>query len=113
MSEQTLIIDGQTLVLDRHGYLDDPLRWTPAFARTLAEQDGIELGERHWQVIEWVREYYFEFDESPPVRLLTRAMAAQKGERAASSRELYRLFPEGPAKQACRYAGLPKPVSCI
>jgi tRNA 2-thiouridine synthesizing protein E len=109
----TVEIDGQTLALDNKGYLLDPSEWTPAFADRLANTDGLELTARHWEVIEWVREYFFEYDESPPVRLLTRAMAAQRGDAAPSSRELYRLFPEGPAKQACRYAGLPKPVSCI
>jgi len=103
----------QSYPLDRHGYLADGSLWTPEFARELADRDGIELTPEHWQVIELVREYYFDYDMAPPMRLLTRALAVKLGQERASSRSLYRLFPEGPAKQACRYAGLPKPVSCI
>jgi len=107
------VIAGRTYPLDAHGYLADVQRWTRDFALGLAREDGLELTPQHWQVIELVREYFFEYDMAPPMRLLTRAIAVKLGQNHASSRSLYRLFPEGPAKQACRYAGLPKPVSCI
>jgi len=98
---------------DERGYLRDWRAWTPAIAEALARADGVELGEDHWAVIGILREYYAEYEVAPPIRVLVRLVAERLGGSAASSRTLYRLFPEGPAKQACRYAGLPRPVSCL
>jgi len=79
----------------------------------MAEDDGMVLTEAHGEIIRFVQEYWDEYDMAPPMRLLVKAVAARLGDDKGNSRYLYRLFPEGPAKQACRYAGLPKPVSCI
>lgn len=98
---------------DEGGYLLDWRAWSPAVADAMARRDGVELGEDHWTVIGILREYYAEYEVAPPVRVLVRLLAERLGGPSASSRTLYRLFPEGPAKQACRYAGLPKPVSCL
>lgn len=103
----------QAPATDKLGYLLDEAQWVPSWALNMAEVDGIELTAAHWEVIEFLREYYDEFRMAPPMRLLVKAVAARLGEEKGNSRYLYRLFPEGPAKQACRYAGLPKPVSCI
>jgi tRNA 2-thiouridine synthesizing protein E len=105
--------DGPEQVLDERGYLADWTRWTPEFARRLAREDGLELSEAHWEVIEVLREFYGEFEISPPIRSLLRLLREKTGQPGLDSRALYRLFPRGPAKQACRYAGLPRPASCI
>ena len=68
---------------------------------------------RHWEVVRFVREFYLEFNTSPAIRMLVKAMANKFGEEKGNSRYLYRLFPKGPAKQATKIAGLPKPVKCI
>ncbi|REL26985.1 TusE/DsrC/DsvC family sulfur relay protein [Thalassotalea euphylliae] len=105
--------NNQTIELDQHGYLKDHLQWSEALAPALAAQDNIELTQAHWEVIRFVRAFYLKFNTSPAIRALTKAMKEEFGEEKANSRYLYRLFPEGPAKQATKYAGLPKPARCI
>ena len=110
---QLVLADGQKLALDARGYLQDWQTWSEAVATTMALADQVTLEDAHWRVIHLLREYYGRFEVAPPMRLLVREIGRILGPEAASSRYLYRLFPQGPAKQACRYAGLPKPVSCI
>ncbi|MDJ0657068.1 MAG: TusE/DsrC/DsvC family sulfur relay protein [Xanthomonadales bacterium] len=106
-------VAGRELAFDQAGYLADWDQWDRDVARALAAEDELELSPAHWEIIEFLRDYYEEFAMAPPIRLLLKAVAARLGQDKGQSRYLYRLFPEGPAKQACRYAGLPKPVSCI
>ena len=81
--------------------------------RIMAAADGVELTDDHWQVLEFFRSYYEQYEIEPPMRALVREVAERLGGGKGSSRYLYRLFPDGPGTQACRYAGLPRPVSCI
>ena len=99
--------------LDEHGHLRDFGAWTPAIAEYMARADDIELTEAHWQVIHVLRDYYAEYEIAPPMRALINILRERLQDPRLASRSLYRLFPQGPAKQGCRYAGLPKPVSCI
>ncbi len=99
--------------LDQHGYLKNFLDWQPAFAEQLAANDGLSLSLSHWEILHFLRQYFDQYRTAPPIRLLTKAIAASLGVEKAKSIYLYDLFPDGPAKQACRYAGLPKPLSCI
>lgn len=108
-----LDIDGKSLETDKLGYLLRLEDWSESVAETMAAADGVELTDAHWEIIRFLRDYHEEFEMAPPIRLLIKAVAARLGEDKGNSRYLYRLFPDGPAKQACRYAGLPKPVSCI
>ena len=98
---------------DERGYLRRWQDWDEALAHELARRDGLELSPAHLEVLHFLRAYYAEFRLAPPVRLLVKEIAARLGADKGNSRYLYRLFPEGPAKQACRYAGLPRPLSCI
>lgn len=98
---------------DGAGYLLDPADWSEAFALAEAAAVDIELGADHWLVIHFLRDYHTRFGHSPPMRVLVKAIAPLLGLDRATSRRLYQLFPGGPAAQACRIAGLPKPVSCI
>jgi len=99
--------------LDRHGHLADAGQWTPAVARWLAAGDGIELSAAHWELIELVRAHYAEYGTPPGMRMLVASVRTKLDPDKASSRYLYRLFPDSPARQLSCYAGLPKPVSCI
>lgn len=98
---------------DNQGYLLDHLLWSEDLAVVMAGSDDFELTDAHWEVINFVRAFYLTYNTSPAIRALTKAMKAEFGEEKASSRYLYKLFPEGPAKQATKYAGLPKPARCI
>ena len=113
MTASLQLPDGQSLELDDKGYLLDWLGWKPEVATLMAKADGLVLGEDHWLVLQILRDYYLEYEIAPPMRALIGIMKDRTGDGGIGSRALYRLFTEGPAKQACRYAGLPKPVSCI
>jgi tRNA 2-thiouridine synthesizing protein E len=114
MSGRELRIPGGGAVeLDEKGYLLDWRAWSPAVAQTMAAADGIELTDDHWLVLDRFREYYGQYEIEPPMRALVRMVRERWGAERGSSRYLYRLFPDGPGTQACRYAGLPRPVSCV
>ncbi|MDX6915359.1 sulfurtransferase TusE [Pectobacterium carotovorum] len=108
-----LEFEGRTIATDAQGYLMDSTEWNEALAHVLAEQEDIALTEPHWEVVRFVRNFYQEFNTSPAIRMLVKAMAQKYGEEKGNSRYLYKLFPKGPAKQATKIAGLPKPVKCI
>lgn len=101
------------LSLDKHGYLADMAAWTPDVALLFAAAEGITLTDAHWEVVWFVRAFYQEFQTSPAIRLLVKAMAEKLGADKGNSKYLFLLFPEGPAKQATRIAGLPKPAKCL
>lgn len=105
--------DGSILELDDKGYLLNPTLWTPEVGRNMALSDGVELDADHWVILQIFRDYFERFDIDPPMRALVRMTGERLGKEKANSRYLYQLFPAGPATQACRYAGLPRPVSCI
>ncbi|TKI07533.1 sulfurtransferase TusE [Martelella alba] len=105
--------NGREIETDSQGYLKNTADWHEGLATAIAQQEKIELTEAHWEVIRFVREFYLQFNTSPAIRLLVKAMGQKYGEEKGNSRYLYRLFPNGPAKQATKIAGLPKPVKCI
>ncbi|MGP9063498.1 sulfurtransferase TusE [Klebsiella quasipneumoniae subsp. similipneumoniae] len=107
------IFEGNEIETDSEGYLKDTTQWSEAMADVIAAQEGITLAVEHWEVVRFVREFYLEFNTSPAIRMLVKAMVNKFGEEKGNSRYLYRLFPKGPAKQATKIAGLPKPVKCI
>ena len=106
-------LNGADLRRDSAGYLLDAATWTPAFAEAAAAEEGIALGPDHWQVLLFLRDYHAQYEHSPPMRVLVKAIAPLLGEPKATSRRLYQLFPDGPARQACKIAGLPKPEGCL
>ncbi|HDS9359845.1 TPA: sulfurtransferase TusE [Enterobacter cancerogenus] len=108
-----LSFEGKEIETDNDGYLKDSGQWSEALAEVIAEKEAIVLTPEHWEVVRFVRAFYLEFNTSPAIRMLVKAMANTFGEEKGNSRYLYRLFPKGPAKQATKIAGLPKPVKCI
>ena len=102
-----ITLDGAVYALDDKGYLVDFATWSPALAAALAAADGIaELTPAHWRVIDFLRAYQAEHGVAPMIRVLCK----QTGH---SLQQIYDLFPKGPAKGACRVAGLPRPDSCV
>ncbi|ORM64484.1 sulfurtransferase TusE [Pantoea rodasii] len=108
-----MIFAGNEIATDTEGYLKNSADWNEALAAAIAEQEAIVMSEAHWEVVLFVRAFYQEFNTSPAVRMLVKAMAQKYGEEKGNSRYLFRLFPEGPAKQATKIAGLPKPAKCL
>ena len=112
-ANEILNIDGVEYHLDSNGYLLSARSWSREFCEFMAAREGLALENAHWQVVGMVRAYYARYDDSPPMRALVKLVAKELGTEKANSRYLYKLFPDGPGKQASLLAGLPKPVSCI
>ena len=108
-----LELNGKVLDTDEDGYLANMEDWSREVALTMAAVDECELTDSHWEVINFLREYYEEYQIAPAVRILTKAIGRKLGKEKGNSRYLYSLYPQGPAKQACRYAGLPRPTGCV
>ena len=109
----TITVEGKEIEVDEEGYLVDLSAWFPAVATVMAEIDEVEMGDDHWDIINFLREYYEEYQIAPAVRVLTKAVAKKLGKEKGNSKYLYELFPYGPGKQACKFAGLPKPTGCV
>ncbi len=112
-ANRLIVINGIEYEVDEGGFLQYVGDWTREVAVGMAQQDGLELDTEHWEVILYLREYYLEYRIAPAMRVLKRVIGKRLGADKASTRYLYELFPFGPAKQACRYAGLPKPTGCV
>lgn len=106
-------VSGKSIEVDEEGYLQNRDDWSKEVATAMAKTDDCDLSENHWQVIDFLREYYEEYQIAPAVRVLTKAIGKKLGADKGNSKYLYELFPYGPAKQACKYAGLPKPTGCV
>jgi tRNA 2-thiouridine synthesizing protein E len=106
-------VNGKVYETDEEGYLANLNDWTKEIGEAMAVVDNADLGENHWEVINFLREYYDEYQIAPAVRVLTKAIGKKFGKEKGNSKYLYELFPYGPAKQACKYAGLPKPTGCV
>ena len=106
-------LNGKTYDTDEEGYLADLSQWDEDVANYMAKEDDIELTDAHWEVINFLREYYDEYQIAPAVRVLTKAIGKKLGKDKGNSKYLYQLFPYGPAKQACKFGGLPNPTGCV
>ena len=106
-------INGRDIETDAEGYLASLDDWNEDVATCLAERDQLALGDEHWQVLRWIRDYYAEYGTAPNLRVMSKLIGDSLGERFADKKYLFDLFPYGPAKQAARYAGMPKPTGCV
>lgn len=104
---------GKQIETDAEGYLLNFQDWEEGMISVLAEEEGIELTEAHLEVVHFVRDFYLEFNTSPAVRMLVKAMEKAHGPEKGNSKYLFKLFKQGPAKQATKLAGLPKPAKCL
>lgn len=100
------------ITTDANGYLTDSRQWNNQIALIVAKLEGIEMTDDHWQVVKYVRQFYEEFNTSPSIRPLVKYLKKVLAEDKSNSLYLQILFPEGPAKQATKIAGLPKPARC-
>lgn len=105
--------NGKTVEADEEGYLININEWSENLANEIAKVEQVNMTAEHWEVVNFLREYYAEYQIAPAVRVLTKAITKKLGAEKGSNKYLYELFPYGPAKQACKIAGLPKPTGCI
>lgn len=103
----TTTIAGATVEVDEEGFLLEPGQWTREIGAAIAAGNGVpEMSDRHWQVVEFMREAYLRDGTAPSIRTLGKASGVPV-------KELYELFPKGPAKLAAKIGGIPKPRGCI
>ncbi len=96
-----------TLEIDEDGFIQDPDVWDEGVAKSLAVTEGVgDMTDEHWKVVNYLREYYLEYGVAPMIRRLCKSTGFKLG-------YIYELFPSGPAKGACKVAGLPKPTGCV
>lgn len=100
-------VEGRTYDVDEDGFLQEPDKWNENVAKDFARTEGIaELTDAHWKVINYIRGYFLQYGIAPMVRKVCK-------ESGYKLNEVYQLFPSGPAKGACKLAGLPKPTGCV
>jgi len=103
----TAVIANHELDVDAEGFLQKPDQWSEEIGIDIARQVGIDpITDRHWRVVRFMRERYLQTGQAPTIRTLGK-------ESGVSTKELYQLFPKGPAKLAARIGGIPKPHGCI
>ncbi len=96
-----------SIEVDEDGFMQNPEEWNEEIAKALATTEGVEeLTEEHWKVVKYLRDYYLQFGVAPMIRKLCK-------ETGFNLKKIYELFPSGPAKGACKVAGLPKPTGCV
>jgi tRNA 2-thiouridine synthesizing protein E len=100
-------LGGKELEIDEDGFIQEPEKWDKAVAEDIAKtEEAYPMGDDHWKLVNYLRNYFLEFEIAPPIRMLTK----QTG---LDLKTIYKLFPGGPAKGACKVAGLPKPTGCV
>jgi len=109
----TITIKGKTLTLDGNGFLSDPDAWDHDVANYIAAVEGIQMTEPHWEVVNFLRDYYRQYQTAPTIKILAKEIANKIGSDKGNSKYLYQLYPCGPAVQACKIAGLPKSTGCV
>jgi tRNA 2-thiouridine synthesizing protein E len=99
------VLAGKTVAVNEEGFMTDPAQWSPEVAKAIAAEEGIDMTERHWQIVKYLQEQYKQ--EIPM------SIRKVKNSGVIDLKEFYALFPKGPLKIASKIAGLPKPTSCI
>lgn len=106
-------LPGTTIEVDNEGFLLNPEDWDMELAYELAKIENIELSEHHLQVVKFIRDYYETNQSVPEARICLRELGKQLGEDVVNRRFLYRLFPYGYGQQACKIAGMRKPLKLM
>jgi TusE/DsrC/DsvC family sulfur relay protein len=105
--------NGKTYEVSDNGNLINIGLWSPKLAIFMAEKENLTLTDQHWELIDFIRQFYFEYGIAPMVHLLRNHLREAWGEEKSSEAYLYTLFPHGPSRQGCRVGGLPEPQGCI
>ena len=106
-------VKGKKYKLDEDGFMVDWEEWDKDVAEELAKVTNVKLGPEHWEIIEFLRDYFVKYNIAPPIRMLVKEVKKKLGPEKGNLKYIYKLFPAGPAKDACRIAGLPKPTGCV
>ncbi|MFI3256471.1 MAG: TusE/DsrC/DsvC family sulfur relay protein [Psittacicella sp.] len=99
--------------LTEDGYLLNQNDWNKDFAKFSAKNDNLELTDEHWELINFIRDFYLKYNTTPGIRILVGVVKKEFGIEKGNSTYLQKLFPKGPALQLSKFAGLPKPAKCL
>ena len=102
-----LEVNGKTIETDENGNLTNPADWNEDVAKALAAEEGIELTQAHWDVLNYLREEYFENNGNQPMERVILKDMGKRWDKKVSSKDMYTLFPKAPSKQGNKIAGLP------
>ena len=105
--------NGKVIATDKEGYLKSTADWSEGIATLIATTEGIELSNKHWEIIQTIRKFYHQYELSPAMRPLVKFTAQQLGKEKGNSIYLMQLFPGSPAKLVSKIAGLPRPTNCL
>ncbi len=108
-----IVVNGVPLEVNANGFLAHVDEWCAPVAEYFAKAEGIEMTSTHWEVVHFLQEYYRLYQIAPMVKVITGEVGKRFGVEKGNTRYLYELFPGGPAKQACKIAGLPNPYGCV
>jgi TusE/DsrC/DsvC family sulfur relay protein len=108
----TITVNGRTLNLVGSGFLANPDAWDRDVAAYIAAIEGIQMTEHHWEVVNFLRDYYKQYQIAPTVKVLAKEIGNKIGSEKGNTKYLYKLYPCGPAMQACKIAGLPESTGC-
>jgi len=103
---------GMEIEIDEDGFIQEPDKWNKEVAEDLGKLEAQyapgqdKMSEDHWTIVDYLRDYYLQFEIAPPIRMVTRKTGIDL-------KTIYQLFPKGPAAGACKVAGLPKPTGCV
>ena len=101
------VLAGIEIELDEEGFIQEPDKWTRALAEELAKiENAYPMNEKHWKIVDYLRDYYLKYGVAPPIRMVVKKTGI-------ALKQIYELFPSGPARGACKVAGLPKPTGCL
>ncbi len=109
----TISVKGRTLEVGENGFLANVDDWNKDVAEYFAEKEGIHMSEQHWEVANYLNEYYKQYQIAPMVKIIVKELGRKLGPEKGNTRYLYHLYPAGPASQACKIAGLPSPKGCL
>ncbi len=104
----TKTLGGQEIIIDEDGFIQEPDKWNRDVAEDLGKEEAnvSPMGEDHWKLVDFIREYYTEYETAPAIRMLCKKTGFKLN-------YIYEMFPKGPAAGACKVAGLPKPTGCV
>ena len=107
--------NGKKIETDDEGYLQNLGDWDKGLAEVLAKQENVVLTEKHWKLIDWIRDYFIKFQVAPAIKTLAKEVMSIENlpDKKEANKFIDELFPEGPAKQLAKIAGLPKPTGCV
>ncbi len=101
------ILGGREIEVDEDGFIQEPDKWNKEVAEDIAKtENAYPMSEDAWRLVNYLRDYYVKYEIAPPVRMVTK-------QTKLDLKKIYELFPSGPAKGACKVAGLPKPTGCV